>query len=220
MRIHRVTLLTLVTTLSQGMSAAEQLPVADAVPLTFSDGVEAILKSHCAKCHGAQKQESELRLTDPERLLAGGASGAVIEPGNPEESLLVHLIQRNSDPHMPPQGQLSEDEIARIEEWIRSLPADSAAVADRTHAAHEHWAFRTPVRPPVPRVSQRQWVRTPVDAFILSRLEKSGISPSPPAGAGRGCSSRSRGSRSRRSGTCPPQPWGLISVLAHETLIL
>ena len=179
-----MTLLTLVITLSHGMSAAEQLPVADAVPLTFSDGVAAILKSHCAKCHGAQKQESELRLTDPERLLAGGASGAVIEPGNPEESLLVHLIQRNSDPHMPPQGQLSEDEIARIEAWIRSLPADSAAGADRAYAAHEHWAFRTPVRPPVPRVSQRQWVRTPVDAFILSRLEKSGISPSPPAGPG------------------------------------
>lgn len=71
-----------------------------------------------------EKVESGLQLTRLKHLLAGGASGAVVQPGKPDESLIVHLIRPDSDLHMPPEGQLSEKEIKTIETWIKSQPQD------------------------------------------------------------------------------------------------
>ncbi len=175
----------LLLTLLHGTAAAEQQQVTDAIRLAFFTDVATLLNSHCVKCHGADKQESELQLTTLEGLLTGGASGAAIQPGRPQESLLVQLIRPDSDPHMPPKSQLNENEIAKIEAWVRSLPEDLTVGSEHIHAASgEHWAFRTPVRPPVPHVEQQQWVRTPIDAFIFSRLQDAGISPSRPAAPG------------------------------------
>jgi len=79
---------------------------------------------------------------------------------------------------MPLHGRLDENEIARVEDWIRNLPPD---VAEATDTKEWRWPFEKPVKvqPPAGRV--RDWVITPIDAFILEKLGKVGLVPAPPA---------------------------------------
>ena len=151
----------------------------------FEREVAPIIKRHCAKCHGTEKDESELQLTSLTRVLAGGASGAVVQPGKPDESLIVHLIRPGSDPHMPPDGQLSEKEIKTIEFWIRTLPQDlSVGLKQVAAKGADHWAFQKLRRPKVPDVREVGRISTPIDAFILARLEAKGLTMAPSATAG------------------------------------
>jgi hypothetical protein len=80
---------------------------------------------------------------------------------------------------MPLRGSLSEQEIGRVESWIHGL---SAAQVKSSAASDEHaWPFRKPIKPNPPVVKRRDWVRNPIDAFILQRLEQSGLEPAAPA---------------------------------------
>jgi len=151
----------------------------------FGQLVGRIVERHCAKCHGKMKQESNLQLTTLDGVLAGGSSGAVVQPGQPNESLIMHLIRPDGDPHMPPDGQLSDREIAVIETWIRTLPVDTqVGSARRRISGKDHWAFQRPVRPAVPDVVSSDRASTPIDAFILARLETDGMTLAPPATSG------------------------------------
>ena len=142
----------------------------------FERDVAPIIKRNCAKCHGVEKDESGLQLTSLKHVLAGGASGAVVQPGKPDESLIVHLIRPDSDLHMPPEGQLSEKEIKTIETWIKSLPQDLAVGSEQVATnGRDHWAFQKLRRPGVPVVREVRRISTPVDAFILARLEARGL---------------------------------------------
>ena len=121
-------------------------------------------------------------------MLKGGDSGPAVVPAQPEESLIIQAVaHRHEELKMPPKGKLPDAEVAMLTRWVamgapgrrpaecrgsRSAGADSAA---------GHWAFR-PLRPaPPPPVKDRSWVQSPVDAFVLARLEAEGIAPSPPA---------------------------------------
>ena len=151
----------------------------------FVREVVPVIKRHCAKCHGTDKSESGLQLTRLDRVLAGGASGAVLQPGKPDESLIVHLIRPGSDPHMPPDGQLGESELKTVVSWIRSLPQDLPVGSERVAAAGEgHWGFQKLRRPAVPNVRDVGRTSTPIDAFSLARLESNGLTMAPPATAG------------------------------------
>jgi len=82
---------------------------------------------------------------------------------------------------MPPEGRLTPGEITDLTRWIQAGAPWPAAPAAASDSPEMHWAFRPVRRPPVPRVKQRGWVRTPVDAFILARLEARGLRPAPEA---------------------------------------
>jgi hypothetical protein len=158
-------------------------PVA-ADTVNFQRNILPILLRHCSQCHGAAEQESGLRLDGGRWARRGGDRGSAVVPGKSSESLIYQAITGHGDtPSMPPEGpQLSPDQIRLIQRWIDDgahLPADEPAIAVRVES--EHWAFQ-PIRlPPIPTVGQTEWIRNPIDAFVLDRLEAEGLSPSPEA---------------------------------------
>jgi cytochrome c553 len=149
---------------------------------SFEQKVLPILTKHCADCHGSEEPESELNLTTPATLLRGARSGYIVTPGKAGASLLTQLLAKGSKPHMPPEGQLADDEIATISAWIDSLPADSLPDRPQLAKGRSHWAFQPPVKQPLPELTNKKiagWATTPVDAFIGAKLHAAGIETSP-----------------------------------------
>jgi len=157
----------------------------------FTDRVEPILKNHCLKCHGAEgKVRGGLRVDSREGFLKGGDLGPAVELDEPGESLLLEAL-RYEGLEMPPAGKLADEEIQTITRWIEmglpwggeegSMPlAESHDSADSI-AEVESWPFQPIVRPPVPIVKASDWIRDPIDAFLLAKLEAEGLAPAPEA---------------------------------------
>jgi mono/diheme cytochrome c family protein len=155
--------------------------------------VRALLARSCLKCHGPDQQKSSLRLDSRPAALKGGEStDKVIVPGKSAESDLLRRI-RSADPDvmMPPKGlRIGAQDIDLVRRWIdhgAAWPADAGpgapAPPDRPFTAEQrrYWAFQPVHKPDAPRVRHAGWVRTPVDPFILARLEQEGIEPAPEA---------------------------------------
>ncbi|MEX2120725.1 MAG: PSD1 and planctomycete cytochrome C domain-containing protein [Pirellulales bacterium] len=152
----------------------------------FERRIRPVLAEHCCACHGEKKQESGLRLDQPQAALEGGENGPVIAAGDPEASRLVQAIRYLDDTlQMPPDGRLSDEAIRDLEEWIRQgapWPQGAGVRAETgTDAWRSHWAFQPIGDPEPPAVKDTAWPRTPIDQFILARLEAAGLAPSPAA---------------------------------------
>jgi mono/diheme cytochrome c family protein len=150
----------------------------------FNQQVQPILEQQCQSCHGKTAKQSGLDVTSRETLLRGGDHGPAVTPGKPEESLLYLYVKHERQPGMPFGGKkLSEEQIARIAEWIRAgAPFDEPLKTSAPkRAAMDHWAFRPPRRPAVPAVTDTKWVRNPIDAFLAAEQEKRGLKPVPEA---------------------------------------
>lgn len=166
-------------------SANEQTartPVATATIIDFVKDIQPILKASCYACHSGEKPKAQLRLDSKTLALKGGVSGPVIVPGNGEGSRLIHrILGLHDEPRMPMGGApLSPEQIAAIRQWIdQGAPWPDAASAEAK--LEKHWAFVAPVRPQLPAVKDKTWVRTPVDRFILAGIEKQKLTPSPTA---------------------------------------
>jgi len=155
----------------------------------FETRVRPVLVESCGKCHGSAKQASGLRLDSREALLEGGENGPAVVAGDPDKSLLIQAVrQTHEDVKMPPKGKLPAAAVEALAEWVKMgapwpavVAAKAVAGAPSTGPETTHWAFR-PVKPVVPpAVKDRGWVGTPVDAFVLARLETEGLTPSPAA---------------------------------------
>jgi cytochrome c553 len=162
----------------------------------FEARIRPLLSEHCFKCHSgrAQKLRGGLRLDSRDLLLKGGESGPAVVPGEPAQSRLIEAVSyHNPDLQMPPKSRLSEQQVRDLAEWVKrgvpwpsesarpetAAPAGQAFDLWRRRAAH--WAWQ-PVRPaPPPQVKDAAWGTRPVDAFVLARLEASGLEPAPPA---------------------------------------
>ncbi|MDQ1471701.1 MAG: hypothetical protein QOJ99_3181 [Bryobacterales bacterium] len=141
-----------------------------------------ILKTTCQPCHNEALKSSGLSVATPEALLAGGNRGTAIKPGSPADSLLIRAIEQSGDLKMPPGRKLTDEEIAAIRNWVAagaSWPKDTTASAKRKGA--DWWAFQPVRRVDPPTVKQGTWASNPVDRFILARLEKENLKPSPEA---------------------------------------
>ena len=152
------------------VSAAEAPPAAGKVDYNFH--IRPILSDRCYACHGPdeKKRKAELRLDTAD----GARQAGVIVPGKPEQSELIQRITASDSRRMPPPKSklnLTAEEIAVIRHWI----AEGAEYKP-------HWAF-LPVPDPVdvPQVTETLWPASPLDRFILARLEREGLKPSPPA---------------------------------------
>jgi Protein of unknown function (DUF1553)/Protein of unknown function (DUF1549)/Planctomycete cytochrome C len=154
----------------------------------FENQVRPLLVDHCIKCHGREKQEGGLRLDTEASMLAGGESGAVIEPGDPDSSRMIAAI-RYEDLEMPPSGKLAESEVAVLEEWVRrgaiwpSLSSETMELRTAlgiNDADRDYWAFR-PLRAVPPAVTDLGIARTPVDGFVLAALQQHGLTLAPEA---------------------------------------
>src|SRR5205823_870158 len=127
-------------------------------------------------------------------ILDGGDSGPVFDPKNPDASLLLKAIHYKEDQYrMPPKGKLPDKELAVLTRWVKEgLPVspdrmDATAVKPTpkggvvTEEAKRYWAYQPVKRPAAPAVRDAAWVRTPIDAFILAKLEEKNLKPVGPA---------------------------------------
>jgi Protein of unknown function (DUF1553)/Protein of unknown function (DUF1549)/Planctomycete cytochrome C len=155
----------------------------------FEQSIRPIFVERCYECHSAQakKLKGGLRLDEPEQVLKGGDSGAAVVPGNPDASILIKAI-RYTDPdlQMPPKNKsLTKEEVALLETWVRMgapIPKSSPpATSSRLQQAANHWAFQPVKMPALPDVKNRRWLRTPLDRFILAKLESKNLCPAPQA---------------------------------------
>jgi cytochrome c553 len=157
----------------------------------FENKIRPVLVESCYKCHSrdADKVKGGLMLDTREALLHGGSSGDAIVPGNPDKSLLIQAIRyTDEDLQMPPKGnKLSDQQIADLTEWVRrGAPDPRALVAKGSSAAYagvgkDHWSFLPMKKPAVPTVANAAWCQTPVDNFILQKLEGAQLAPNPAA---------------------------------------
>src|ERR1043166_6805447 len=147
----------------------------------FRRDIEPIFKASCLKCHGPEKPKGQFRLDLKSLALKGGVTGKDILPGNSKDSLLVKLLLAADDEERMPQRApaLSREKIDLLRAWIDQGAAWPDAAGDAK--VETHWAYVRPVRHEPPAVRNAAWVRNPIDAFVLARLEKEGIAPSPEA---------------------------------------
>jgi cytochrome c553 len=158
-----------------------KLPPAADRKIDYAKDVQPIFAAACYSCHGDKKQQSGFRLDRKADALRGGEVGKGIVPGKSSESPLIHYVAGlEPEMKMPPKGdRLTAEQIGILRAWIdqgADWPASGAATSGK-----DHWAFKPPVKGPLPAVSDPKWVRTPIDTFILARLDKEGLKPSPEA---------------------------------------
>jgi len=159
----------------------------------FKGGVRATLVDHCLDCHGGKTTKGDFDLSTRDGLIREGSEGPNIVPGQASESRLYRMAAHLERPHMPHKAaKLPDDAIARLGRWIdagapydRPLArSETVATQDRsivTQADRAFWSFRPLSRPEPPGVGDESWVRTPIDRFILAKLEARGIKPNPRA---------------------------------------
>src|SRR5262245_20968713 len=149
----------------------------------FTQQVRPILESKCVECHGGKATKHGLDLTTREGLLHGGDGGPAIVPGKPSESLLYRRIIHADEPGMPyKREKLSADQIARIGDWINAgAPFDQQLVKGASGTDQTWWSLEPVKKVALPQVKDQSWVRTPIDQFILAKLEEKELKPGPRA---------------------------------------
>ncbi len=146
----------------------------------FETKIRPVLVSRCFKCHGGEKTSSGLRVDSREALLKGGESGAALVANKPEESSLYLALTHDGDFKMPPDKKLPDEVLADFKQWIKDGAVWPAAKGgkDISFESGRHWAFRPVKKPALPSVRNADWLRTPVDAFVLAQLEQAKLTPS------------------------------------------
>jgi cytochrome c553 len=146
----------------------------------FETRIRPLLVEHCFKCHGPIKQFAELRLDSRKAMLEGGDTGPAVVPGDLKKSLIIDAV-RYGDVQMPPDGKLKDQEIAAFEKWILMGAPFPEKPPQKQASADQHWAYQPVKAVAPPKVSTPDWIRTPVDQFVLAKLESNGLKPAPAA---------------------------------------
>jgi hypothetical protein len=156
----------------------------------FEQKVRPLLVQRCFECHSGEDPKGSLRLDSKAGLLTGGDTGPAVVPGKPNESLLVDAVNYGQTYQMPPKSRLAADEVAVLTRWVElGVPWPEEAVkagVDRKNfdlpaRRAAHWAWQPIGSPEPPPVSDAAWPLSPIDRFILARLEHAGLRPAPPA---------------------------------------
>ncbi|HVW85664.1 MAG TPA: DUF1549 domain-containing protein, partial [Bryobacteraceae bacterium] len=163
---------------SSAFLACMLAPVVIAAPaVDFRRDVRPILSDRCFACHGPDEanRKAGLRLDTEAGAKAARGPRTPVVPGNVAASeILKRIAPENPARRMPPpysdRKPLSEKEVATIRAWI-----------EQGAKWQSHWAFTAPVRPTPPAVRNTRWIRNPIDNFVLARLEREGLAPSPAA---------------------------------------
>ena len=157
----------------------------------FESRIRPVLVKHCYECHSADAKvvRGGLQVDHRDAMRSGGDSGPLFEPGNSEGSLLIEALRHESF-EMPPDGQLPDEVIADFVTWIKRGANDPRTKVRHGTlrpvdwgAAAEHWAFKSIAEPVPPEYaeSDREWVKNPIDQFVLRKLRDSGFTPAAPA---------------------------------------
>ena len=164
----------------------------------FEREIRPLLVEHCYDCHAGDERKGGLSLDSKSGWMRGGDSGKAIEPGNTESSLILEAVRYdNLDLQMPPRGKLNDQAIGALKTWVRMGAPDPRAPDPRAsdtamvtstglsgmsiEAGREFWSFRPVSRPLVPTPADPSRVVSPIDAFVLARLDQEGMTPAKPA---------------------------------------
>jgi hypothetical protein len=150
----------------------------------FDGSVAMILARRCLDCHSGPEPKGKLDLSRRSAVLVGGESGPAIVPGHPDQSPLWERVEAGE---MPPKAALPEDEKLALRRWIAAGaswgtdPIDSFRFSTTRRAGRDWWSLRPVVRPEVPAARDPRWARSPIDGFVLKKLDANGLSPAPEA---------------------------------------
>lgn len=164
-----------------------KLPPAAERKVDFVRDIQPILAEHCNHCHGSDEQQGYLRLDAKAIVLRGGQSGPLLVAGKSADSLLVQRIAGlGTEKRMPLEDEpLSDEQIGLIRAWIDQGATWPDGVGSNATEVAKHWAYVAPRNAtegiPYSALHERSWPRSPIDTFILARLEQEGLAPSPPA---------------------------------------
>ena len=137
-----------------------------------------VLAQRCVSCHGPSKQKGGLRLDTLAFAAKGGDSGTIWNADKPAESSILARVKATDGDRMPPSGEsLKAEEILQISRWLDTKPWLGKTEA----VTSDHWAYQPIREPKVPTVDDPAWSRSPIDRFVLERLRKQGLAPSPRA---------------------------------------
>ena len=145
----------------------------------FETEIRPTLHNRCVQCHSAELRTSGFSVASRNDILEGGNRGEAVSIDEPGKSLLLAALRRTGDLKMPPDAQLPAEKVAAFERWVRlGAPWPEASEQPARKPGLRHWSFQPIARPAAPAVSNRDWVRNPIDRFVLARLEQAGLSPS------------------------------------------
>ena len=162
----------------------------------FSEQVKPLLKQHCFECHRNDTDNlgGNLAMASRASMIVGGESGSVVDKNSIENSLLLRVLSYEDDmPQMPPEGKLSDEEIAVFKKWVElGLPwnQNDEIELEQNHSegppqvndeTKSWWSFQKPTHPEVPKIKDADWFANEIDAFIFARLQDSGLEPAPAA---------------------------------------
>src|SRR5438309_4389362 len=173
---------------AQTASPKTTLPAASLQSQLAQEAV-GILQQNCATCHSGASPTGGLRLTSRQDVLKGGASGPAVSLSKPDDSLLLKAVNYRGR-RMPPSGKLPQAQIDILTRWVKAgAPWPGQAEAAPVHTGPppvtpetmRFWSFQPVGRPNVPATRRQGWVRNPIDAFVLHRVEAARLSPNPPA---------------------------------------
>jgi mono/diheme cytochrome c family protein len=143
----------------------------------FTRRIAPVLSERCAACHNGDTHRGGLDVTNRNSLLKGGDSGPAVVPGKLNEGSLLDMVGGDK-PQMPKNAKpLTPAQLADLRQWIKA----GAAWPARVQVSAELWSVRPVSGPNPPQVKQSEWVTTPMDAFVLRRLEEEGLKPAPRA---------------------------------------
>ena len=147
----------------------------------FETRIRPVLAQYCYRCHSAEaaskdQLKGDLQLDTPDSILRGGSHGAILIAGQSDESLIVRAL-RHDKLKMPPDQLLPNQMVKDFERWIDEgaiIPVTPHSMAE----SGEHWSLR-PIRiPSPPDLDDHLWIQTPIDHFILHRLQENNLTPS------------------------------------------
>jgi hypothetical protein len=161
----------------------------------FEKKVRPIFVANCQRCHNAMSKVAGLDLTTADAFQRGGDSGPVINKERPEESRLLKVIGYDGEMKMPPAGKLKDHEIVALNEWVKMgapWPGGAPTVASEsspkspnarsfTEEEKGFWAYQPMKEIAPPQAADKAWAQSPIDRFILRKLEEKNLKPAPPA---------------------------------------
>ncbi len=154
----------------------------------FESKIRPLLANNCYQCHSRQSKKGKggLLLDSQEGLAKGGDSGPILVTGDPDQSLLIKAVRyKDENLRMPPDGKkLTGPQVADLEAWVKMeapLPGPGVQEDKIKASSRTHWAFQPVKCPAIPTVNNVRWLQSPVDAFILAKLESNGMQPAQPA---------------------------------------
>ena len=152
----------------------------------FENRIRPLLAQHCYECHssGSEDLQAGLLVDSRPTLRRGGDTGPAIVPGDVERSLLIQSVRYVGDLQMPPEGKLSDREIADLERWVAMGAPDPRKDATRfvrkkfnLDEARKFWSLRPVTNPKIPSIRDTRWPRNDIDHFILAKLEQKQLQP-------------------------------------------